>query len=186
MAGIIRSGAASLLLVVASWRLTSELVARSAVLRRTGRITELVQQRDARRISRALAREGILVDPRRVVLASVHVGGIRAGDIDDVGLLEGAMRRAARDRIGADGRASRRVEAPGRSAEDWAWLAASTSAGDHAPDGGRRAPAWAVAMVAAGAVLTLVPLVRPLGDAAPWLAAASLALVAAGALAARR
>jgi hypothetical protein len=49
-----------------------------------------------------------------------------------------------------------------------------------------RLPAWAVPVAGVGVALTLVPLVRPLADIAPWLAAAGLALAFAAWSAARR
>ncbi len=47
-------------------------------------------------------------------------------------------------------------------------------------------PTWALPVAGLGVALTIVPLVRPLADVAPWLALAGGALVLAAMLGARR
>lgn len=171
MVKMLRSGGVAVLVVVAAWRAIAELVARHRALAASGRLAGLVAGRREQRFTRALAKLGIVAAPVPApVHASVHVGGIRAGDVDDVGLLEGAMRRAARDRV---------IEAAER---ELVGRSASFVMGDRELS----VPAWALVIVASGAALTVAPLVRPLADAAPWLALAGGALALCGWLAARR
>ena len=166
-------GSISLLVVVATWRALSQLWLRMRELTLCGELAVRRARRHASAVDRQLrcarARDergdsiGVVQFRARGVHASVHVGAAPdAHDIDDMGLLEAAMRRAAR--------------LPTETVADL-----EAGATDNA-----RVPRWSMALVASGLVMTLIPLVRPLADAAPWLALAGFALVAAGALAARR
>ncbi|MCW2922947.1 MAG: hypothetical protein JWM98_351, partial [Thermoleophilia bacterium] len=126
--------------VVVAWRGASELLERRRELMATGELATRLGVRRRRQVARALVAGG--VDPR--VHASVHVGRIAESDVDDVGLLEAAMRRAT---AGAALRAVR--DAPGE------------------PGGGQALLGAPLAL--AGAVTTAVALVRPLADGSPFL-----------------
>jgi hypothetical protein len=66
-------------------------------------------------------------------------------------------------------------------------LAAAMGGPMHADlDHSDRLPAWAVPIAGVGVALTLVPLMRPLADVAPWLAGLGLMLALAAWVAARR
>jgi hypothetical protein len=221
--------------IVATWRAASELIARRRELVATGELARRIEDRRRAVLDAALVRAGVRERtrvlvlaggpalPDRRTLAAVQVGAVRGGaDVDDVGLLEGAMRRAASERMdvsatGVRRRAERRAreaarrgdqhlaaevlvdapEAPRRAASgprparqprrdggwtDWRFLESQVAIEESV----ERLPTWELPAVATGALLTFAPLVRPLADAAPWLAIAGLALVAAGWLGARR
>lgn len=194
MRGIAGSGWLGAALVVAFWRGASEFIARVRSLAREGVLEQRVAARRAARIQRALARAGL---PMRVaelvpvvatagamVDRTVHVGRVGSVDHDDVGLLEAAMRRAARERMGVDaGRIARRAY----DQVDWATLLAEPeAAGRHGGRGAGIRDFAPVLLAGAGVALTIVPLVRPLAGAAPWLALAGGALVLAAWVATRR
>jgi len=167
--------------VVVAWRGLSELVIRRRELAAAGLLAPRIAARRADRIGRALAAAGFSGRERVVVHASVHVGAVRPADVDDVGLLEAAMRRAARERtlVAADGMHAAtlapRVEVRGEVD------------GSPARERARANQAWWLVPLALAAVaLTLVPLVRPLDPAAPWFALAGGALASAAWLASRR
>lgn len=292
MGQFVRTWVMGTAIVVACWRGLSELVARMRELAATGELALRVEARRLQQVSDALvrahareaARVPVLVGggvatraPRMAAMpdvrchASVQVGAVRDADIDDVGLLEGAMRRAASERmdvaatgirrravrrarraagqggsnlaaellaaapaaIAADAasstrpeprsatRAPRRAPAPerrrpSRSAgprpvpaptpappsqsstpampvrpprrdggwTDWRWLATDEEVEALGVD--PVAATWPLVAVLCGAMLTFVPLVRPLAEPAPWLAVAGLALVLAGWIGSRR
>jgi hypothetical protein len=195
-----RSQPLRLLLAVVAWRGASELVARWRELAATGELRVRVAARRARRIDDALARAGLrayastLVGGRpelaRVpvhagvhagVHASVHVGAIGGADLDDVGLLEAAMRRAA-DRRSLVTPVDDRSEA---HRTDWGGMLGEERVIERARRTIDALGALPLLAMVAGVTLTFYPLVRPLDDASPWLAMAGLALVAAGVLASR-
>jgi hypothetical protein len=173
MRTVVRSGWAGTLLVVAGWRGASELAARRRVLVEAGELAPRIAARRARRIDRALGSAGL----RPATHAAVHVGATRVDDLDDLGLLDAAMRRAARERMGVDAAGiSRRAD----DRVDWVELLADSprEVDLPAPRAAARtaAPWWAVAGAVGAVALTIGPLVRPLGAASPWLALAGLAL----------
>lgn len=189
------------LALVGAWRGASELLERRRELVAAGVLDTRIAARRAGRIDRALAAAGLVraeLVPARVH-ASVSVGSsVRTGsDVDDVGLLEGAMRRAARERMAvtSDGvarrpfdRSSVVVEIPDpASAHDWG----SMIVDGHAVVRERRAriasvlAAWPIVSLVAACLLTFVPLVRPLNDVSPWLALGGVALAVAGVLGSR-
>jgi hypothetical protein len=175
------SGWVAAVLAIAGWRALAELLDRRAALRRSGVLERRLAARRELRVQRALAAAGLARTRRDVVHVAVHVGAVPPGDPDDVGLLEAAMRRAARDRIEVDERGGVR-SSPRRT--DWSALLAQSS-GRVGDGDGARAPAWTIVLVATGVAFTLPALVRPLADAAPWLALAGGVLVLAGWLGSR-
>jgi hypothetical protein len=188
MRQLMRSGWISTMVVVACWRGVSELLARQHQLAASGVLEGRLESRRAARIGRALGRRGradVEAAPARV-LAAVHVGSVSVDDLDDVALLEGAMRRAARDRVvrGKAGRACR---------TDWGALAepparARAKAAGHgrAAQGGRVEQWWPVPVALVGVAATFAAIVRPFAEHSPWLAAAGISIVLASWLAARR
>jgi hypothetical protein len=110
MRRFIGSGVAWTIAFVAAWRAASELLERRARLLVDGELAPRLAARRLQLLERALVRAGIR-EPQRVLVAvssgvdlrahaSVYVGRAGLGaDIDDVGLLEGAMRRAAAERM---------------------------------------------------------------------------------------
>jgi hypothetical protein len=166
---------------IVGWRALSELLLRRRELRIGGVLDARIAERRDLRVRSALERAGLARAYERArspVYAAVDVGRVRAGDLDDVGLLEGAMRRAPRDRM--DGVVVRMPDPE----TDWAVLLEPSTPEPAAP-----APPVVLGarlLVLVGAALTLVPLVRPLSDGAPWLALGGLAFVVAGLLLARR
>jgi hypothetical protein len=88
----------------------------------------------------------------------------------------------------APARAAARVTAPIRpSRRDGGWTDWRFLAGEQVHvESVERELSWQLPAVLFGVLLSFAPLVRPLTDAAPWLAIAGLALVAAGWLGARR
>lgn len=220
-------GSGALLLVVGLWRGASELLSRYRDLRASGELARRVEARRHAMLDRAIAlarvRERaysppVLVPAFGAVHASVQVGTDpgNGDDVDDVGLLEGAMRRAAQERMDVSSTGVRRTAAkrvrraaargqrhlavdvlanapaaappPAPRTErprradggwtDWEWLAGASDR--------RRPLTWQLPAVLGGGLLTLVPLVRPLHEASPWLAIAGIALVLAGWAGARR
>ncbi len=183
------------LFVVAAWRGLSELLIRRQELESTGELAHRIAARRTARIERALARAGVCAPARQAVLvpvvadpsapsrvhASVQVGSIHGADVDDVGLLESAMRRTA-------------AKAPLVTYVDDRSDAHRTAWGDMLGEENVVERAWrAVEALGAlplltmvvGVALTFYPLVRPLDDLAPWLAIGGLALVAAGVIGSR-
>lgn len=219
MRRIVGMGGLTAFAVVAAWRAASEVLERRALLARTGELDLLLQARRERGIAAALTCVGlrepaplpvaVVADPTATAVhASVHVGSVRGGDIDDVGLLEGAMRRAAAERMEASAaglrrrpaRITRRARptpvtatgdippaadqaAPQRRVPytDWRFIASDDPEGRAAP-----VPRWAVPAAAVAVLVSLAPLVRPLSEPAPWLAIAGIALVGVAWFAARR
>lgn len=180
-------------LAVCAWRTLSEVLGRRRLLLESGVLERRLEDRRARRVDRALESVGS-GSGRERVFAAVHVGPTPARDVDDVALLEGSMRRAAR-RHGVARACSLATPGTTRPATDWGELleeareparSRARGIGAHGEPIGDRAPAWAVASAVVAAGLTLVALVRPLEPAAPWLAAAGVALALAGWVAARR
>ena len=154
--------------VVIAWRAASELVERRRLLDRSGELERRLSSRRAGALARALERSGVRSRERAAVPVgvhgSVHVGAVGGADVDDVGLLEAAMRRSTLVRAGA-------------------WQEASVAAPDHRAG---TVPLHAMLLAVAGVALTLVPLVRPLADGAPWLAGAGISLVVVACLSVRR
>lgn len=177
------------LLVVFAWRAASELTIVARRLSATGELQDRIQRRRGDRITRALARaeashargEAALARvPVRVhVDQAVSIGATAGDDLDDIGLLDASMRRAARDRMTADSSGFRR--SPRRSV-DWVQLLADESS--RAADG--VVPWWSMSFGMLAAALSVVPLTRPLGDLAPGFAVAGIALAIAALLASRR
>ncbi|MCW2927599.1 MAG: hypothetical protein JWM86_1567 [Thermoleophilia bacterium] len=174
-----------MLAVVASWRGASELVWARRELARVGVLEPRMQARRVARIDRALDVRGLARS-----MASVSIGSVRGADVDvdDIGLLEGAMRRAARERMAVSSTGVSRTAAA-TSVElaptpDWgSMLVDERAATTRGARGRRLVTAWPVASIALGMATTFVPLVRPLADGAPWLALAGASLVLAGVLA---
>lgn len=178
--------------VVGAWRAAAELLERRRLLAASGLLAPRVAERRTRRVRRALDRLGL--EPRREgVHAAVRVGEVDDPDVDDVALLEGAMRRASRaPSVSTQPRAAQPARKP---VTDWGDLlqVARVPARPHAHDSaarspgvGARVPAWATVLAGVGVALTFAALVRPLEPAAPWLAAGGVALALAGWLASRR
>ena len=198
--------------LVAAWRGLSELLLRRCELASTGELELRVARRRSDRIERTLARARLRAPAREAVRvpvvaatrsgvhATVEVGSIQGSDIDDVGLLESAMRRAA----ARPPLVTYIEETPSPAPAAGRAVAATPPAADaeaHRTDWGGMlgeehwvGRAWKVvdalgalpllAMVV-GVLLTVYPLVRPLDDVAPWLAIGGLALVGAGVLGSR-
>jgi hypothetical protein len=114
MRRFVGSGAALTVMLVAAWRASSEVLERRADLRARGALGPLLAERRVRLLEAALVRAGVRERERVLVTvathpgaevdlrsyASVYVGRVGVGvDVDDVGLLEGAMRRAAAERM---------------------------------------------------------------------------------------
>lgn len=149
------------LLLVALWRAASELMEQRRALRAAGVLDARIAARRAARITRTLDRLGL-----------APAGGPLPADAWSLAAPVGAS---------AVGR-------PSRPSTDWGRLV-EVAADSRAHRGRARrttVPAWANLSAAAGAVLTLAALLRPLSDAAPWLAVAGVALALAGLVAARR
>lgn len=108
------TGGVVMLVVVAIWRGAAELLERRRMLMATGQLATRVAARRRAAVDRALARtlandartQDIWrgTSRRRVAVPvagsdtmhrAVHAGRVRSDDVDDVGLLEAAMRRAA-------------------------------------------------------------------------------------------
>ena len=181
MRRILATGGVVAAVIVASWHIVARLLEVHRRLAGTGELDERRARRRRARVERAIIRaraRGPLWSARERVLvpvhASVQVGAVRDADIDidDIGLLDASMRRAARAarERPAVARAPLPMIVPTRS-NDFTWLEQQ-----------RPAAARLVGpmLLVAGAAVTLAPLVRPLGDAAPWLALVALCLVAAG------
>lgn len=121
MREFIRSWLVPVAIVVAVWRGLSELLVRARELAASGELALRLEARRLQQVSDALARARTR-EPARVRVgagtdsrscasgllgpgpdlrshAAVRVGAVRDRDIDDVGLLEGAMRRAASERM---------------------------------------------------------------------------------------
>ncbi|MCW2949791.1 MAG: hypothetical protein JWN41_804 [Thermoleophilia bacterium] len=173
-------------MVVALWRLSASLAGEHARLARSGELAARHAERRARHIARALAvvraQPPVPVAVRVRVDDSVHrsvqVGELDASaivDVDDIDLLRASMQRRPRGGASEVIRAvatTARVEIP----DDFTWLELDAQH-DVTPSGvGVLGPL----LVTTGVAGTFVPLVRPLGDVAPWVALASLALVALG------
>ncbi len=194
MRQIVDNGWVRTLLLIACWRGMSELLERRRALAASGVLQRRIDRRRALRIDRAVAAAGFSrARARRVPVAvttgpavdhAVHVGSTGSYDLDDVGLLEAAMRRAARDRQGVDARGLTSRPRP----TDWGGLLErATEVTGRAANGAKQlAPPWTVVAGVAGVVLTFLPLLRPLADAAPWLAAGGFALVLAAVIGSRR
>ncbi|MCB0877830.1 MAG: hypothetical protein KDC46_02465 [Thermoleophilia bacterium] len=194
MRRIAGSGWVGTMLVVVLWRALSELLLRMSVLREAGELDRRVAARRRARVDRALAswsvsrvrarelaRVTVPVTTGPQADASVYVGATGGADLDDIGLLEAAMRRAARDRmaVGPEGVTTR----PRRL--DWGRLL-DRGDDDHGAAAADRVPWWSVVVAAVGVALTVAALVRPLGDPAPVLAIAGSMLVVAALVAGRR
>ncbi|MCW2922166.1 MAG: hypothetical protein JWL76_2040 [Thermoleophilia bacterium] len=182
-------------IVVATWRGLTELLVRRRELASTGELDLRVARRRAERIDGALVRAGVSASAREAVRvpvsafapthASVQVGSIHGSDLDDVGLLEAAMRRSsARPPLVTyiDDAAS---DAATAHATAWGEMLGE----ENVVERFRRVvvalgtlPLLALVL---GVALTFYPLVRPLDDIAPWFAIGGLALVGAGVLGAR-
>ena len=189
------------LALVAAWRSLTELLVRRRELQASGELERRLAARRARRIDQALARAGLLAPARERVPvqvtvptiadpteprmasthASVHVGSITGPDLDDVGLLEAAMRRAA-DRRALVTPIDERSDA---HRTDWGGMLEDASPVERAWRVVEALGALPLLAMVVGVSLTFFPLVRPLHDAAPWLALGGLALVVAGAIGAR-
>jgi hypothetical protein len=174
------------LAVIAAWRALSELLLRRRVLCVDGVLDARIADQRARRVRRALERSNLSSAHERArsrACATPDVGKVRAGDFDDLGSLEGAMRRAPSDRI--DEVVARMPEA--EITTDWAaLLEPSTAATNPAASQSAPVPVAAFLLVLTSVAVTVAALVRPLSDGAPWLALAGVALVVAGTLVARR
>jgi hypothetical protein len=191
--------------IVAAWRSLSELLLRRRELASTGELALRVQRRRADRIEHALVRAGLRAPVREAVLvpvavggpmrnavhATVQVGSIHGSDLDDVGLLEAAMRRtAAKPPLVTyiDETQSSAAAAPAPvSAHGTAW--GDMLGEENVVERFRRlvvalASLPLLAMIL-GVTLTFYPLMRPLDDVAPWFAVGGLAFIAAGVLGAR-
>lgn len=162
----------------------------------SGVLDRRIRERRAARIERALIRDAPIMSGRRArVLAAVRVGAVPERDVDDVALLEGSMRWST---ASARRPVPRAAAAPARVATDWGALlhearepvrvrARGLRDDDDGVDlHGRPVPGWATVLGGTGAALTLLALLRPLTDPAPWLAAGGLALALSAWLAARR
>ncbi len=186
------------ILVVAAWRGASELVARRRQLQASGELGRRIARRRALRVEHALVRAGLRAhvsapvrvpvavagDPAthaRRMHASVQVGSVAAADLDDVGLLEAAMRRSVVRRTlvtPIDDRAD-------AHRTDWGGMLENTNPVQRAWRIVEALGALPLLAMVLGVSLTFFPLVRPLDDIAPWLAIGGLALVVAGVLGAR-
>lgn len=194
------------MMAIAAWRVVSELVVRRRALASTGELARRIDARRSARVERALVHAHVRVPvvdalvPTRIVRvpvpvsagwgsvvpapgihASVQVGSIHGSDLDDVGLLEAAMRRAAHQRALV-------TQVDDRSdahSTDWGGMLEDGGAVDRARRVVVALGAIPLLAIVLGVCLTFVPLVRPLDDVAPWLALGGLALVVAGVVAAR-
>lgn len=169
----------SAMIVVMLWRGISALAIRSRQLDASGELALRMARRRADRSARALHRCGLApasLGPARV-LAAVHVGAVAYDDVDDVALLEAAMRRAARDRVGAQSG----VLVRGRARSEEVAVGAMPAA-----EPASQVRWWVLPLAAAAVACTTAAVVRPLADGAPAFAVAGIALVAAAWLASRR
>jgi hypothetical protein len=182
MRKFLATGGVTATVIVASWHIlarfleTQRRLAASGeleqrrVARRRARIDMAISRARERETSRRAVRHGALVP----VYASVQVGSVREAeiDIDDVGLLEASMRRRLRvvPEPPVVARMPLPIVAPIRS-NDFTWLEQQRPV---------RARLTGPALLVGGATATLVPLMRPLGDAAPWMALVAACLVVAG------
>ena len=181
------------LLAVLAWRGASEVVERRRALARTGELDLRVTLRRRERIEHALVRAGVREPARALVPvtvpvavesrthSSVHVGSVTGADLDDVGLLEAAMRRAATQRAlvtPVDDRSD-------AHRTDWGSMLDDGSPVERARRAVVALGVLPVLAMVSGVALTCFPLVRPLADSAPWFAFGGLALVLAGAIGAR-
>lgn len=190
-------------LLVAAWRGLTELLVRRRELEVTGELGRRVERRRAQRIEHALVRAGVRAPTREAVLVPVHatvqVGSIHGADLDDVGLLEAAMRRTAArpplvtyiddqpSGVGVSVGADAASTADDATAHGTAW--GDMLGEENVVERFRRVivalGALPLLAMLLGVALTFYPLVRPLDDVAPWFALGGLALVGAGVLGAR-
>ena len=174
------------MLVVVFWRGLSELLLRKSQLSASGELACRLDTRRTARIGRALGRVGLPAAtglPVRVH-AAVYVGSVSLDDPDDVALLEGAMRRAARDRVDRGDGAQRVRTDRGALAEPEARVRARAQQLDGVSES--LGQWWPVPLATVGVVVTFVAIVRPLADAAPWLALAGISIVAIAWIASRQ
>jgi len=153
----------SLLLALAAllWGGCSAVLRRRSELNATGELQRLPRARRDRALHRALVDAG-LVSPRIVLLSERPV--FRT-------ILAPAVASLA---------ATRREERRGQAQ---AILRTRDRARERAS---RRVPLTATLLALGAVALTLIPLVRPLAEASPWLAGAGMALALAALLSARR
>lgn len=195
---IARSHPLRVLAIVAVWRALTEVLVRRNELRAAGDLDRRVASRRRDRIELALVRARVRSrEPERVrvpvvigapaearsrgVHASVHVGSITGADLDDVGLLEAAMRRAA-DRRALVTPIDDRSDA---HRTDWGGMLEGAGPVERAWRVVEALGALPLLAIVVGVSLTFFPLVRPLHDMAPWMALGGLALAVAGAVGAR-
>lgn len=159
------------LLGVGVWRTVSELLEQQRQLSSSGLLADRVAWRRARSVQRAL----VSVD------AAVSIGRVHVDDVDDIGLLDAAMRRAARTRFSVD-HPYRQLPLAAGGQVDWV----SVLLDDHdSPT--YRYLRWLGLLVGFTSVgLTTVALVRPLSEPAPWFALSGLALAAVTLMLTRR
>lgn len=195
MRRIARNTPIRVVLLVAAWRGLTELLVRRRQLQATGELGRRLELRRMLRIEHALVRAGLRAPARALVRvpvvgdataqprihASVHVGSIAGPDLDDVGLLEAAMRRAADRRTLVTPIDDR----PDAHRTDWGGMLEDANPIERAWRVVEALGAVPLLAMVVGVSMTFYPLVRPLDDVAPWLALGGLALVVAGVLGAR-
>ncbi|MCW2973858.1 MAG: hypothetical protein JWN72_2131 [Thermoleophilia bacterium] len=202
MRRILGTGGVVAAVVVAFWRLLASLAHEHRRLTVSGELGGRVAAARRGRIDRALTRErlrpAIRVPvavvrplPRGGSHASISTGerGAAGSDheFDDLDLLDASMRRRSPARPAGSDAAPHMQHAVEVAATELIADANEVRPGEFAwLEGGERdrtrtdAGVLGPALMAVGLIGTFVPLVRPLGDASPWIALGSAVLVGLG------